>query len=127
MSPEELSQRLETVYAALTYGDLAAVVSDLPGDPPMGHSRGRRLAPRTLMVSAATLCAMLVVALPAYGLIEALAAAPVATVSVLVLVAILAALAVAMLASLLAAVAPVAAVALGAVWLGRHLERGRDR
>ncbi len=127
LSPEELGQRLETVYAALTYGELAAVVSDLPGDPPPQNSRGRRRAPRTLTVSAATLCAMLVVALPLYGLIEALAASPVATVSLLVVLAVLAALAVAMLASLLVAVAPVAAVALGAVWLGRHLERQRDR
>lgn len=127
LSPEELAQRLETVYAALTYGELETVVSDLPGDPPMRHSRGRRRAPRTLTVSAAALCAMIVVALPVYGLIEALAAAPVATVAALVVLAVLAALTVAMLASLLAAVAPVAAVALGAVWLGRRLERGRTR
>ncbi len=127
LSPEELAERLETVYTALTYGELAAVVSDLPGDPPVRPAQGRRRAPRTLTVSAATLCAMLVVALPVYGLIEALAASPVATVAVLVVLAVLAALTVAMLASLLVAVAPIAAVALGAVWLGRHLERERER
>jgi hypothetical protein len=73
------------------------------------------------------LCALLVVALPAYGIAEALAAWPVATVSLLVVLAVLAALLVAMLASLLVAVAPVAAVALGAVWLGRHLEHRDER
>ena len=122
LSPEELSGRLERVYAALTYGELAAVVSDLPGDPPSGD-RWRR--PRTLTVSAATVCAVLVVGLSVYGLAAALAAAPVATVLVLGGLGVLAALTLAMLASLLVAVAPVAAVALGAVWLGRHLERRR--
>jgi hypothetical protein len=126
LSPEELSERLERVYAALTYGELAAVVSDLPGDPPKRDSRGRRRAPRTLTACAATVCAILVVVLPVYGLTEALAASPAATLSLLVVLAVLAALTVAMLASLLVAVAPVAAVALGAVWLGRHLERRHD-
>ena len=123
LSPEELAQRLERVYAALTYGELAAVVGDLPLDPPLAPSRGPWPARRALKVSVAALCALLVVALPAYGLAEALAAWPVATVSLLVVLAVLAALLVAMLASLLMAVASVAAVALGAVWLGRHLER----
>ncbi|HEV2772409.1 MAG TPA: DUF1707 domain-containing protein [Thermoleophilaceae bacterium] len=126
LNPEELSERLERVYAALTYGERAAVVSDLPADPPRQNSRGRRRGARTLTVSAATVCAILLVGLPVYGLTEALAASPVATVSLLVVLAVLAALTVAMLASLLVAVAPVAAVALGAVWLGRHLERRRD-
>jgi cation transporter-like permease len=101
-------------------------VADLPRDPPTRGSRGRGSARRTLTVSAAALCALLV-ALPAWGLIEALAASPVATVLLLAVLAALAALALAMLASLLVAVAPVAAVALGAVWLGRHLERRHER
>ncbi len=76
------------------------------------------------MVSAVTVCALLLVALPVYGLIEALAASPLATVALL---AVLAAVTAAMLVSLLAAVAPAAAVALGAIWLGRHLERRKER
>lgn len=93
----------------------------------MGHSRGRWGTPRTLTVFAATVGVVLLVALPVYGAIEALATSPLAPVSLLVLLAVLAALAMAMLASLLVAVAPVAAVALGAVWLGRHLERRHER
>ena len=93
----------------------------------MGHSRGRWGPPRTLTVSAATVGAVLLVALPVYRLIEALATSPLAPVSLLVLLAVMAALAMAMLASLLVALAPVAAVALGAVWLDRHLERRHER
>ena len=41
---EELEERLEAVFSARTYGELDAVVADLPGTPVRRRERSRALA-----------------------------------------------------------------------------------
>jgi DUF1707 SHOCT-like domain len=50
---EELEHRLEATFTARTYGELNAVVADLPREPPRGGRPGRiplRLRPATVAV-----------------------------------------------------------------------------
>ena len=44
LSPDELEERLEAVFAARTYGELDAVVADLPGTPVRRRKSSRTLA-----------------------------------------------------------------------------------
>jgi hypothetical protein len=120
LSPEELSERLDAVYRALTYGELTRVAADLPVEPAATQRRRLRLP-------AATVCAaLLALVLAAYGLAEALAAAPEATLLTLFLLLIIAFAVVALVGSLALAVAPVVALVAGAAWLRRWLERDRQ-
>jgi hypothetical protein len=49
ITPDELSERLDVVYAARTNGELAAVLHDLPGDPPLPERvREREIARQAL-------------------------------------------------------------------------------
>jgi Domain of unknown function (DUF1707) len=45
LDPEELEERLETVFAARTYGELDAPVADLPGQPARRGERPARARP----------------------------------------------------------------------------------
>jgi hypothetical protein len=50
---EELEERLEAVFSARTYGELDAVVADLPGTPVRRRERSRALAmPRPAVIVA---------------------------------------------------------------------------
>ena len=50
---EELEERLEAVFSARTYGELDAVVADLPGTPVRRRERSRALAlPRPALIVA---------------------------------------------------------------------------
>jgi hypothetical protein len=67
---EELEQRLATALRARTYGELDAVVSDLPGDRPSRHgksrpARGRRRlpAPSPLMLAGLVIAIPVILAL----------------------------------------------------------------
>ena len=44
LDPEELEERLETVFSARTYGELDAVVVDLPGDDARAADANARVA-----------------------------------------------------------------------------------
>jgi DUF1707 SHOCT-like domain len=57
---EELEERLEAVFAARTYGELDAVVADLPGTPPVR----RRERSRSLALPHPALIVVLVFLLP---------------------------------------------------------------
>ena len=114
LSPEELSERLDAVYRALTYGELTRVASDLPAEPAPARRR-RPLVP-------AVAVGAVVLALAAYGLAEALAA-PEATLLTLFLLIVVAFAVVAVVGSLALAVAPVVALVAGVAWLRRWLER----
>jgi hypothetical protein len=46
ITPDELSDRLDVVYAARTTGELEAVLRDLPGDPPVPELVRRRAIAR---------------------------------------------------------------------------------
>ena len=50
---EELEERLETVFAARTYGELDAVVADLPAPRPRRQPARRQLSPAHLMLAGA--------------------------------------------------------------------------
>ena len=63
LTPEELEERLETVYAARTLGDLEAPVHDLPPEPaPRSPRRPVPRPGRILGVPLAVLLAVIVVA-----------------------------------------------------------------
>jgi hypothetical protein len=60
LEPDELEQRIDVALRARTYGDLAGLLADLPGD---GHVFSRRAGPRTIPIAqSAVLGAGLVVA-----------------------------------------------------------------
>ena len=119
LSPEELSERLDAVYRARTYGELTPVAADLPVAP------GPARRPRRLSPVAAVGTVVLALAIAAYGLAEALAAAPEATLLTLILLVVAAFAVVVLLGSLALAVAPVVALVAGVAWLRRSLERER--
>jgi sterol desaturase/sphingolipid hydroxylase (fatty acid hydroxylase superfamily) len=50
---EELEERLEAVFAARTYGELDAVVADLPVPRPRRQPARRQLSPAHLMIAGA--------------------------------------------------------------------------
>ena len=50
LTPDELGERLDVVYAARTVGELDTVLADLPGDPPVPELvRRRAIARQALM------------------------------------------------------------------------------
>jgi hypothetical protein len=50
---EELEERLEAVFTARTYGELDAVVADLPAPRPRHQPARRQLSPARLMIAGA--------------------------------------------------------------------------
>jgi Domain of unknown function (DUF1707) len=76
LDTEELQERIDRCYAAKTYGDLDALVADLPGEQPR-PSAGRRRWPRPMVALLALLVAAAVLshghliwlAIPAFFLV----------------------------------------------------------
>ena len=54
IEPWELDERLTQAYGAKTYGQLAALVADLPGQPPFTLFRGIGVEPGTLVLRTTT-------------------------------------------------------------------------
>ena len=54
LEPWELDDRIGQAYRAKTYGDLAALVADLPAQPPFGSYPGIGLEPDTLVLRTTT-------------------------------------------------------------------------
>jgi hypothetical protein len=72
---EELEERLGTVFAARTYGELDAVVTDIPGASPAGRPRSR---PRQLMVEHPIMAVAILVAVTVTAFVLAIAVLAVA-------------------------------------------------
>ena len=54
IEPWELEERLGQAYGAKTYGELAALVADLPGQPPLTSFTGLGAEPETLVLRTST-------------------------------------------------------------------------
>jgi hypothetical protein len=59
LNPDELEERLDALYSSRTYGELDALVADLPA-PPVSPSRPRSGMPRWAPVAAAGMALLLV-------------------------------------------------------------------
>jgi hypothetical protein len=119
LTPEELSERLDTVLGARTLGELEAVRRDLPALAPAAGPKRR--APRRLLAAIVVVLSMLILAVLGAGVLEWAAQEPGAAVVVLLLLLVLGALVVAALGSLVLTLAPLIAVGIGMRWLARHL------
>ena len=71
LSKEELSQRVESAYAAITVGQLEALIGDLPGSPLDQTARHRTPSPRTPLKAAATLALLAVLAITVLSAVPA--------------------------------------------------------
>ena len=119
LTPEELSERLDTVLGARTLGELEAVRRDLPALAPAAGPKRR--APRRLLAAIVLVLSMLILAVLGAGVLEWAAQEPGAAVVLLLLLLVLGALVVAALGSLVLTLAPLIAVGIGMRWLARHL------
>jgi hypothetical protein len=75
---DELERRLETAFSARTYGELDAVVADLPRDPAIPRARGAapvRLRPATALAALVLLPVAVAIAVAAVAAIAALVVA----------------------------------------------------
>ena len=118
LTPEELSERLDTVLGARTLGELEAVRRDLPALAPAAGPKRRARRPLAAIV---VVLSMLILAVLGAGVLEWAAQEPGAAVVVLLLLLVLGALVVAALGSLVLTLAPLIAVGIGMRWLARHL------
>lgn len=111
LSKDELSQRVESAYAAVTVGQLEALIRDLPGSPLEPAPSRAAASPRTPLKAVATLALLAVLAIAVLNAVPAELWAP-----LLVLALPLGAM---LLFTVLPIVLPLAAGA----WLLRRIER----
>jgi uncharacterized protein DUF1707 len=125
LTPEELSERLDTVLGARTLGELAAVHRDLPALAPAANPKRR--VPRRRLAAIAGALSMLILAALGAGMLEWAAQEAGAAVVVLLLLLVVGALVVAALGSLVLTLAPLIAVGIGMRWLAHHFGELRPR
>jgi Flp pilus assembly protein TadB len=87
LEPDELEQRVDGALRARTYGDLAELVADLPGDSRrfLSHTRGRTAPVARSLVAGAGLLVAVIVAFAVVAVVAMLVLAAVAAWMALVL------------------------------------------